>query len=313
MIRMNGFNVIVVFILLWLGINDNCAGSNRNAIVSQEIKAYSDFVTGDEGQVFIIYVLNNDQGISAGISSLEIIQQPKLGVAEVVDAFAIKYTPAPGKVGADELWYKVCGKDGSCDEAKVIIQVLDYDFIPITNNDTVFIEPGEKSEVNVLTNDSNLFDLPLQLSIVTYLKNGDSNLDSLGLLTSTFNETYRGMDSLQYQVIDKEGDYNSAWVFFQINRGENDKIFIPQGISPNGDGLNDVFTIPDLQGNTMEIKVFDVLGQLVYSEANYANNWDARGNTGKYAGRTCDNGTYYFLLKVKGFKKDFSGFLHINK
>ncbi len=311
--RMNTFYVIVAFFILYLGIPNACAGLGRNTNDAQSIRAYADFVKGNEGQTFVIYVLNNDQGISEGVSSLEIIKQPKFGVAEVLDGLTIKYTPVPGNTGADEFWYKVCGKDGSCDEAQVIIDVIDYDFVPVANNDTVFLVPGIASEINVLDNDSNLFDLPILLNIVTDLKNGSSYLNDDGLLTCTFDGLFTGLDSLQYQITDKEGDYNQAWVFYFAEGKESDKIFIPHGISPNGDGFNDEFIIPDLQGTAMEIKIFDVLGNVVYSDSDYNNKWDGIGNVGKFAGDYCTNGTYYFLLRTTDIKKEFSGFIYIKR
>ncbi|MDR2222937.1 MAG: choice-of-anchor J domain-containing protein [Flavobacteriaceae bacterium] len=81
---------------------------------------------------------------------------------------------------------------------------------------------------------------------------------------------------------------------------------IPKGISPNGDGMNDVFDLT-LHGVT-SIKVFNRLGTEVYSfVGNYTNQWDGKDKKGK----ALPSGTYYYV--IQSFDKARTGWVEISK
>jgi gliding motility-associated-like protein/uncharacterized repeat protein (TIGR01451 family) len=62
------------------------------------------------------------------------------------------------------------------------------------------------------------------------------------------------------------------------------------GFTPNGDGVNDYFEIPDLLSYpNNELTVFNRFSDRVYHMKNYANNWD---------GANVPNGNYYYLLSI---------------
>ncbi|MEM9819567.1 MAG: gliding motility-associated C-terminal domain-containing protein [Bacteroidota bacterium] len=76
-------------------------------------------------------------------------------------------------------------------------------------------------------------------------------------------------------------------------------IEIPSGITPNDDGVNDFFIIPDIQENPdryteSELVVFNRWGDVVYTASPYNNDWDGRTS----AGKDLPQGTYYFVLRV---------------
>ncbi len=72
-------------------------------------------------------------------------------------------------------------------------------------------------------------------------------------------------------------------------------------ITPNGDGYNDFLKIKDLAyySSACEVKIYNVWGDLVFSESNYQNDWD--GSNGK----SLDAGTYYYVFTSKGKKSTF--------
>lgn len=81
-------------------------------------------------------------------------------------------------------------------------------------------------------------------------------------------------------------------------------IIIPNIFTPNGDGLNDRFEIKNLhlyQEN--EISIINRWGNSVYEKKGYENIWDGNG---------LDEGTYFYVLKVKnatGTWKAFKGYI----
>ena len=60
----------------------------------------------------------------------------------------------------------------------------------------------------------------------------------------------------------------------------NYPLVIPNVITPNSDGANDVFEIENLPEYT-EVIILNRWGDLVYSSSNYQNNWDGKDTSGK--------------------------------
>ena len=80
---------------------------------------------------------------------------------------------------------------------------------------------------------------------------------------------------------------------------------IPEGFSPNGDGVNDNFYITGLRVyKESELIVINQWGQAVYeSGLGYTNNWDGNygGNGLKFGTGTVPEGIYYFVFKPNKF------------
>ncbi|MGN6511309.1 MAG: Ig-like domain-containing protein [Chitinophaga sp.] len=70
---------------------------------------------------------------------------------------------------------------------------------------------------------------------------------------------------------------------------------IPQGFSPNGDGINDRFVIANMGSDKITLEVFNRWGSPVFKSAEYRNDWDGSSNLGTYAGQRLPDGTYYYV------------------
>ena len=71
-------------------------------------------------------------------------------------------------------------------------------------------------------------------------------------------------------------------------------ITIHDVITPNGDGINDVWVIEGIQkytGNTVQL--FDKWGDIVFDTKNYNNDWSGEGKSG-----LLPDGTYFYLIKL---------------
>jgi gliding motility-associated-like protein len=81
-------------------------------------------------------------------------------------------------------------------------------------------------------------------------------------------------------------------------------LIIPNVFTPNGDGVNDRFEIKNLEFyKENEISIINRWGNTVYEKKDYQNLWDGTG---------LDEGTYFFVLKVKnavGTWKAFKGYI----
>jgi gliding motility-associated-like protein len=73
--------------------------------------------------------------------------------------------------------------------------------------------------------------------------------------------------------------------------------------TPNGDGVNDTWTIAGLNNNTNTIvTIFNRLGTVVFESRGYATPWN-----GEYQGKKLPTGTYYYVISIKGNKQVLSG------
>jgi len=85
-------------------------------------------------------------------------------------------------------------------------------------------------------------------------------------------------------------------------------IFVPNVITPNGDGVNDVWRITELQEIFLdhELVIINRWGDEIFREKNYQNKFD-----GTYNGNKLPDGTYYYLIQLKDIGKTISGPLTI--
>ena len=87
-------------------------------------------------------------------------------------------------------------------------------------------------------------------------------------------------------------------------------IFIPEGFSPDQDGVNDRFVIYGLNGQKVSIEVFNRWGNLIYKNDNYSNNWDGTSNSNWIiSGENLPEGTYYYLVQIDGETNIRKGYL----
>lgn len=81
------------------------------------------------------------------------------------------------------------------------------------------------------------------------------------------------------------------------------EIIIPNAFSPNGDGINDTWTIPAASAfDTAKIKIYNRYGNLVYQNEGLFEAWD-----GKYKGQLVSPGVYYYTAYFNRDFKMFSG------
>ncbi len=136
---------------------------------------------------------------------------------------------------------------------------------------------------------------------------------------------FRDTDSDNDGILDKDEDnINLAGLADCDNDGIPNRLdadkcpsFIPQGISPNGDGKNDTFIIPGIlnaQPNTLTI--FNRWGNIVYEKDNYQNDW--HGQTDRAfdllaSDGLLPDGTYYYVIDFKGNKSNVKSFIYVNR
>ncbi|MGM9477963.1 Calx-beta domain-containing protein, partial [Pedobacter sp. GSP4] len=150
--------------------------------------------------------------------------------------------------------------------------------------------------INILANDdpgNSTLD-KLTVEIVGQPKHGKVLVNSDGTVTYTPDPGYVGDDEFTYRVKDAYGYYtNVAAVTLTSNFTG---ITIPNLFTPNGDGINDTFEIIGLnQFQATELQIVNRWGNEVFHAKGYQNNWTGEG---------LNEGTYYYLLRVKKANSD---------
>jgi gliding motility-associated-like protein len=80
---------------------------------------------------------------------------------------------------------------------------------------------------------------------------------------------------------------------------------IPNAFTPNGDGINDTWNIPQLQYFPMcTVTIFSRWGQLVFSSIGYPKAWDGTDH-----GKPLPAGTYYYIVNLHNNTGLLSGFV----
>ncbi|RYD99075.1 MAG: tandem-95 repeat protein [Sphingobacteriales bacterium] len=183
--------------------------------------------------------------------------------------------------------------------------VISFPKSPRAVNDDGGIVSGSPKTIIVLANDdpgNSTFD-KLTVEIVSQPKNGKVVVNADGTITYTANPGFTGEDTFTYRVKDAYGYYTNVASVTLTATFVN--ISVPNLFTPNGDGINDVFEIRGLnQYQSNELQIVNRWGNEVFHAKGYQNNWTGEG---------LNEGTYYYLLRVKKAGSDemevFKGYI----
>ena len=118
-----------------------------------------------------------------------------------------------------------------------------------------------------------------------------------------------------YQVIVTDGLNCTAQVFYTLVCNSTD-VSVPQFLSPNGDGRNDIWVIDELlerfPDNT--VVIYNRWGTEVYKASPYMNDWNGKPNVSYSLGTDrLPSGTYFYILDLYGTgAKIKSGYIEID-
>jgi len=143
---------------------------------------------------------------------------------------------------------------------------------------------------------------------------GNLNVGVFETLTITVSVNSTGVYVNTATIDGNEADVNSINDVAVIEVFPTD-FFIPEGFSPNSDGINDVFVIRGIDnypGNTFV--VFNRWGDKLFEASPYLNNWDGKAKIGLIAGGgELPVGTYFYLLDLNNGSAVIKGTIYLNK
>lgn len=224
------------------------------------------------------------------------------------------------KIGTDTVCISIKDIFGISDTTTMIVTVVPKDTVKLIAFDDAGTGPQDKIiPIDILKNDMfNPADSSKIIIKVIPKANGGKGPNN-GVVTSVVkgvatympNFGFCGKDTFTYQIcVGTKCD--TADVFINIECGDTSKtLIVYTGFSPNGDGLNDVFTIrgignPILKGNILVI--YNRWGNEIYKKADYDNTFDGTWN----GGQQLPDGTYWYVLCLPD-KTIKQGYLQIRR
>jgi gliding motility-associated-like protein len=137
-------------------------------------------------------------------------------------------------------------------------------------------------------------------------------LNDLVKLIYTPAKDYSGEDSFRWIAFDGV-NYSVSLSTVRITIKPFD-VFIPEGFSPNGDGVNDYFVIKGADRYIITLKVFNRWSNKVYESSHYKNDWDGTAEIGLLvSGGQLPGGTYFYTANFNNGEKEIIGYLTINR
>lgn len=127
--------------------------------------------------------------------------------------------------------------------------------------------------------------------------------------------TYFGFDSSAVTGCVSE---NALAVTVSLSHcGEDEyELMIPDGFSPNGDGINDTFNIPNIEFlfPDFTLEIYNRYGNVMYKGNRNTPDWDGRSNQSTIIDGVAPNGVYFYIVNFNKNKKPAQqGRLYLNR
>ncbi|AEH00763.1 choice-of-anchor L domain-containing protein [Lacinutrix sp. 5H-3-7-4] len=275
----------------------DAVGSFNIALAPKPQLAQADNILGcddDEDGISNYDLTSNETVIANGNTGLTFSYHNNLADAEAsTNAIAV---PTDYDGGTQTIYVRAESNDGCFETA-----TFDLDF---------GISPSISFDTDVLYEVCPNATSPISVTAI-----GDNFVESDVTIT-WYNEgvLVPGQTSLTINNVLTSGTYTIEVMFNQSGCTSSESIFvdeletcvIPQGISPDGDGLNDNFDLSSF--DVQSLQIFNRNGRMVYEKTNYKDEWHGQSLDGD----ELPVGTYYYVMNYQG-NKTKAAWVYINR
>jgi gliding motility-associated-like protein len=306
-------------------MNDGNADSNAATVlitivgVNDAPVAEDDFIETIDNEEIIISVKDNDSDADGDKLDVIIVSGPMFGDVIVNEDGTLSYTAHLGEYcKTDLIVYRVCDPEGLCDEASITIEIglndTDEDSIPDAI-ETLTLNSDDDADLNYqdLDSDNDGISDEDEAQISDPCTDDPIDTDEDGI------PDYLDSDSDNDGYPDKEegdDDCDGDGIADYIDAYDDcaDYVSVPEGFSPNGDGVNDRFVIKGIKDfPNSRLMVFNRWGNKIFEATGYLNDWDGRSDNSLTVGsKIIPEGTYYYIIDLGNGDKPIKGFVYIN-
>jgi gliding motility-associated-like protein len=185
----------------------------------------------------------------------------------------------------------------------------DCDLDGVTNS-------NETTDLTDINNPCSFVEASITLTILTGYQNADCDGDGL---TNTYEDT------LTTDASNPDTDGDGVNDGAEVNQGSDPLdpcdpaptqayciLSFPEGISPNGDGKNDNWTITgaDYFDNN-HLQIFNRFGTEVYHKEYYTNEFVGKANVSTLGGELLPDGTYFYVFDKNNGEEAVKGYIYI--
>ncbi|MCD6066320.1 MAG: outer rane adhesin like protein, partial [Bacteroidetes bacterium] len=282
-------------------------------VIPGTITVTNENVGGISGTPITGNVTGNDN--PGGLTVGNVVLNPQHGTFTVTPTGGFTYTPNSGFSGYDTVIVQVCSGT-NCVNDTIFITVR-----PDIENESISVTAGSTTNGTIANNDSGT-GLTYGTTPVSGPAHGTIVINSNGTYTYTANSGYTGTDMVVVTVCDASVPplCSTDTLFIIINEGIS-VLVVPEGFSPNNDGINDVLVVNGIENfpeNTM--RIFNRWGNMIFEAEHYDNSnvvWTGT-STGDLTvgGEKAPEATYFYILTYKdknGDDQKTVGYIYLNR
>jgi hypothetical protein len=325
-----------------------------NCIDETEMELADDNSTTLMNTPVTVPVQSNDKDIPQGSTITTPATTTTGGTIKINTDGSVTYTPPTDFVGEDKFDYTITTPEGRKDSASVIITVTAPAELVIRAIDDEFeTYVNETASGNVIDNDINpIGNINIQTTPFTGPLHGTVVVNDDGTFVYTPDTDFSGEDSFTYQICNSIVPTTCGVAKVTITVIDTDtinpppftpcdnfEVFIPNGYSPNDDGINDYFVVtltcesgsessfaPEFVEKypAAKVEIFNRWGNLVFEKDGFGNTdrwgsteawWDGSSNKGLTIGKDkLPAGTYFYILYFNdGTKEPVAGSVFLNR
>jgi gliding motility-associated-like protein len=279
-----------------------------------------------------INITGNVTDVEGNTLTTTVSGPPVHGTASVTPQGNIVYIPGRDYSGTDVIEYQVCdnGTPSACTTGIInitIISAVELNNAPeintvekstIQKKSFIFSRNDFISKYSDSDNDTlvkiQITSLPLSGTLKINGIEADAGDEVLwkdiNKLEFIPDPAFSGETSFRWKAFDGTEFSASADVIITVTPEE---LFIPEGFSPNGDGMNDFFIIKGVDTYNVSFQVYNRWGNMVYEKKGYKNDWDGISNSGLLLGTKLPDGTYFYVINFNNGEKAKVGYITINR
>jgi gliding motility-associated-like protein/uncharacterized repeat protein (TIGR01451 family) len=249
----------------------------------------NDVFIGNEDTPITGSVSANDTPSLDGGNVWELRINPLHGTVTMNSAGSFTYTPQADYNGTDEFFYRVCDGDGDCAAGSVSLTILGTNDLPLAVDDVARTPVNVILNGSVAGNDTPSGDGGNVWSLVGAnggAAHGTVTMNANGTYAYTPTTAYTGIDVINYQLCDVDGDCSLAKITVTVNPSGNAPVAVNDTNStnedtpvsgnastndtPSGDGGNNWALVGANGGALHGTVVLSTTGAYTYTpEANY--------------------------------------------
>ncbi|MCB0761614.1 MAG: gliding motility-associated C-terminal domain-containing protein [Flavobacteriales bacterium] len=226
--------------------------------------------------------------------------------------------------GNDTLRYTVCDPGGLCDTAWVFVDIypedIDGDGIPDLIEGMSY-DSDLDGLPDYLDSDSDNDGIPDEFEgytgqIVMECLQDPTDTDADGVPDYIDTDSDGdGLPDIEESIGDCDEDLIPNWIDAEDDCGEAPELVVPNGFSPNNDGIGDLFVIQGVPpGVTFSLRIINRWGNDVYFASTYANDWGGVANvSGNWFNVQLPIGTYFYIIEWHNDNLPLTGYVYLNR